>query len=73
MDEYAKDMKRFKASTTIAKFMELKRQFCQLRDLPKRHKVMKIKQHIDTAETTLLYLDHIMPDYRSLPTHPSWA
>ena len=62
MDEYAKDMKRFKASTTIAKFAEHGRRFYKVKEIPAHHKVVKTKQHIDPAETTLSYLDHIRED-----------
>ena len=62
MDEYAEDMTRFKASTTIAKFAEHGRRFYKVKEIPAHHKVVKTKQHIDPAETTLSYLDHIRED-----------
>ena len=62
MEEYAKDMKRFKANTTIAKFMEHGRRLHKVKKLPEHHKVVKTKQHIDPAETTLSCLDHVRED-----------
>ena len=62
MDEYANDIKTFKDTTTIAKFAEHGRRFYKVKEIPAHHKVVKIKQHIDPAKTTLSNLDHIRED-----------
>lgn len=63
MTEYAKDMQRFKDTTTISMFKRYGKQFFRGEKPPKDHKVVKTKHHsIDPAETTLSHLDHIRED-----------
>ena len=59
MDEYAKDVKRFKETTTITMFMKYGRQFYIGKKIPKSHKVVKAKQYINPDEDTLSYLDRV--------------
>ena len=62
MDEYAKDMKRFKDTTTISMFIKHGKQFLKVKKPPEDHKVVKTKQHINPEENTLSYLDLIRED-----------